>query len=400
MIGDHYVEFQDQESSSVENLTLRSQERIKYNNLESEFYSADYIRSWSSRVLPAYALCTDGIIVDLTIIKKSRNTIFVRDSYDQFVINDGILTSHPLSYISQNDKDHKRKTYGRYHNSWYNGEKIVKAILLDRIQNVSSVTNEETFVLSWHQDHTNYWHFLFETSFRLFALQQFKGTENLSNVNFVVIGQDLNSYQKEIFAALLKQKLSYILYPNGCHIKDCWMVPSSNCILNFQLLRDYSKSLTEGLIKNYKSITIEKNSYFSSVCTKSKRLYILRGINKNGRNITNEGDLLKLLKKYEFQAVDPGSLTIAKQAQIFREADIVIGAHGSAFANILYMDKGVVIELVGGSYDPIHDYFLAKAKNIRFLRLRSETQWLRSIPQHKDFECDLAKVMRALEIFC
>lgn len=323
-----------------EDYYLSKQKIIKYQDLESKYYSTSYMRAWSKNCVPPYGLQSNGLIVEPTIINRSRNTIFVPDSYDQFIVDSGNLKSHPLSYISNEERDYKRQIYGHYHNNWTHEGKPFKAILSDKIRYICPATNKESFVLCWHQDQRNYWHFIFDAAFRLFALQNFLNDEQLTCVNLLVLGQDLNSFQKEIFEALLKRPLNYELYPRGCRIDNCWMVPTTNSsTMNFDLLNKYSSSLKKGINQYANRIDINKYKPGSRLTSKSNHIYILRGKTRNGRLITNETELIELVKKYRFTIVDPGSMTVAEQADVFENANLIVGAHGAAFANIVYMKK-------------------------------------------------------------
>ena len=396
------VQFIDNVNNDLEkNFHPKYIETIHYQDMVTEFYVESYIKEWCKKTMPSYALKETGIIVDPVIVNKSKDIIFVPESYDQFIIDNGILISHHLSYISNEERVHKRKIYGTYHNSWAHDGKYINAILFDKIKSISKVNQENSFVLCWHEDQRNYWHFTFDAAFRLFALQQYLDDKNLSNISFLVVGKDLNNFQKEIFKALLGRNFVYELYPNGCSISNCWMVPTTNSsTINFSLLNSYSSSLAKGfnqLTNNSHPRLYEHGLYLT---LKPSRLYILRGKTKNGRLILNELELIELVKKYNFFIIDPGMMSVQEQICLFRNANLIIGANGAAFTNIIYMKKGTIIELAHHTYNSISIFLLTKAKNINYIRIRSGNNQFDSISHHTNFQCDLSKLSRALEKFC
>jgi hypothetical protein len=215
------------------------------------------------------------------------------------------------------------------------------------------------------------------------------------------VGQDLNKFQKEIFERLLNRPLIYELYPNGCAISNCWMVPTTNSsILNFKLLNSYSSSLLNSLNKLTNKSNHRVFRHGLSLTSEPSRLYIVRGKTKNGRLILNELELIELVKKYNFSIVDPGLMAVQEQMSLFRNANLIIGANGAALSNIIYMQRGTVIELAHHTYNSISIFLLAKGKNINYIRIRSGRNLYDSTSRHINFSCDLPKLNRALDRFC
>ncbi len=75
------------------------------------------------------------------------------------------------------------------------------------------------------------------------------------------------------------------------------------------------------------------------------RLYVTRG-SAPRRRIVNEAAVEKLLASHGFASVNPGTMSVTAQAELFAGAAIVVGAHGAALANAIFMAPGgAVIEL-------------------------------------------------------
>jgi capsular polysaccharide biosynthesis protein len=77
-----------------------------------------------------------------------------------------------------------------------------------------------------------------------------------------------------------------------------------------------------------------------------RRLYIRRrGVSK--RYLINEHELLPLLREYKFETAEMDGLPIRRQADLFGNADIIIGVHGAALTNLLFAKPGAkVIEII------------------------------------------------------
>jgi len=75
------------------------------------------------------------------------------------------------------------------------------------------------------------------------------------------------------------------------------------------------------------------------------RIYLSRGQNRR-RILVSEDLLIERLCPLNFQVLDPALLTIDDQIACFRNADVVVGPTGAAFANVLYCKPGTrVVEI-------------------------------------------------------
>ena len=63
--------------------------------------------------------------------------------------------------------------------------------------------------------------------------------------------------------------------------------------------------------------------------------------------LENELEVQKALRRLGYAVIEPGNLSFAKQVEIFKQARVVIGAHGSAFGNVVFAQPGAhVIDLM------------------------------------------------------
>jgi len=88
-----------------------------------------------------------------------------------------------------------------------------------------------------------------------------------------------------------------------------------------------------------------------------KRIYISRS---GRRQITNESELILLLKKFDFVILEDKPRSVAEQVSIYKNASFIIGPHGASFTNIIWCDPGThLIELFSPNYVP--DFYLYMA---------------------------------------
>jgi len=77
----------------------------------------------------------------------------------------------------------------------------------------------------------------------------------------------------------------------------------------------------------------------NSTILKNKKIYLQRA-NTKLRAMTNILEVEDLLYKHDFDFVDTGGLSFSEQLSLFSQADIVVGASGASFTNILFMKEG------------------------------------------------------------
>lgn len=82
---------------------------------------------------------------------------------------------------------------------------------------------------------------------------------------------------------------------------------------------------------------------------KHRRIYLSRKNQKawSRRFITNEDEVEQALARIGVEIVEPANMTFPEQARLFASADVIIGPHGSAFANLCFARPDVkVVDLM------------------------------------------------------
>jgi hypothetical protein len=99
----------------------------------------------------------------------------------------------------------------------------------------------------------------------------------------------------------------------------------------------------------------------------AEHIYISR---KGRRILSNEAEMINLLKRLNFTIIDDIPRTVAEQIRIYKDAKVIIGPHGASFTNIICCDPGtILIELFPGSYYPAYFRFLATALQLEYFAI-------------------------------
>ncbi|HWU21274.1 MAG TPA: glycosyltransferase family 61 protein [Nocardioides sp.] len=81
------------------------------------------------------------------------------------------------------------------------------------------------------------------------------------------------------------------------------------------------------------------------------RLYLTRGNAPQTRRYVQETELMAALEPRGFQRLDPGTLTVQQQIDVFSTAEIIVAPHGAGLTNVTFSPRGVrVLELFPSTY--------------------------------------------------
>lgn len=82
-----------------------------------------------------------------------------------------------------------------------------------------------------------------------------------------------------------------------------------------------------------------------------RRLYLSRGQQPNTRRYVQEAQLWPTLERLGFVMLDPGSLSVQEQIDVFHGAEVILSPHGAALTNVTFSRPGVkVLEMFASTY--------------------------------------------------
>jgi len=100
------------------------------------------------------------------------------------------------------------------------------------------------------------------------------------------------------------------------------------------------------------------------VKTASNRIYVSRS---GRRCVTNEEELITLLKKFNFIIIEDKYRTVSEQIDIYANASFIMGPHGASFSNIIWCEPGThLFELFSPNYAPDFFLYLANIMGINY----------------------------------
>ncbi len=126
---------------------------------------------------------------------------------------------------------------------------------------------------------------------------------------------------------------------------------------------------------------------------RNNRIYISRSkyADMNSRHVLNEKELFSELSKLGFRQYRTEEMSIPEQIDLFYDAEVVVGANGSALANLLYSEKATLLEL-----NPCKkgmNFFNQLCHSLGHTRLCWEGSGTKF---HSNFDVDIPEVLKML----
>lgn len=131
-----------------------------------------------------------------------------------------------------------------------------------------------------------------------------------------------------------------------------------------------------------------------------RRIYLTRGDVPNTRRYVQESVLRPLLKARGFVVVDPGTLSVQEQIDLFSSAEVVVAPHGAGLTNITFCRPGTrVLELFAPSYVHLGLWTIAEAVGLDYRYLVGERPpgGASSANPYEDVSISAARVLAAVD---
>ena len=179
-----------------------------------------------------------------------------------------------------------------------------------------------------------YYHWLFDVLPRLEILQQDLKQQHLtlSSIDYFVVNNFEKSYQLETLTALGIPVKKIVASDRIPHIEaDELIVPSFAGHFDW-----VPPSSIDFLRRNF--LPTDKSVPYQP----RPRIYVSRKQAKY-RQILNEPEVVELLSQFGFVPVVLETLTVAEQAQLFSQAEVIVSSHGSGLANLTFCSPGATV---------------------------------------------------------
>jgi hypothetical protein len=227
---------------------------------------------------------------------------------------------------------------------------------LDMAENRPVVEVEEPCVLLANQSSINYWHFMTEVYPRLWAYDEYEALRSAR----VIVRRKGDKFDQALVETLgIPPSQTIALDWAPIYRFKHLIYPSALC----------DRALTR------KKVDFVRNRIRPELAGRprgTRRFYLAR-TDRGQRGVLNEDQVWSVLEPHGFEKVVPSDLSLSAQADLFSQAEMLVGPHGAALTNVLFMAPGsVVVELAPRPWHPLF-FTLASACGVHYIAAGS--QW-------------------------
>ena len=234
----------------------------------------------------------------------------------------------------------------------------------------------------------NYFHWMFDILPRLIILEKFY---NLNDINFFYCPQ-IKPWQLQTLS-IFKINEDKIINSNYYrHILADKVLAVSHPWYQKGRILDEAKNLPNWIVDEISS----KFEIYAKKFQCNDKFFIDRRESKyNHCQIINDVEIKTYLKKKGFSVYRIGELNFFEQIYLFQNAKMIIGAHGAAFANLIFCKpKTKILDIIPQNHPNTVDETIAKLKKLDFRFIRTK-----ELPAEKKINGDILLPLETIDNF-
>jgi hypothetical protein len=271
----------------------------------------------------------------------------VDDNY--FVTSKGLIFDYRSNlYINDPSVNSRSISNAGIHGLLVRPNESNPVVYFHRNENTIVKVNSSPILFLGSRCSENYWHFLIEDASRLLRFKL--SNENLK-IQSIILPTNATRVAREIVQAIYPNIQIIGISEHEYIAGDKILIPESTLTLDdeprlgIQNTFYYEKQDLINLRQRFVSVSQQNRKTFG------ERIYIRR---KSGhRLIEGEDRLIEHLKLVNFNIIDLTLLDFQDQVRIFQNAEILIGAAGAAWANLIFAQRNIrVLSLIGQDAAP------------------------------------------------
>jgi capsular polysaccharide biosynthesis protein len=232
----------------------------------------------------------------------------------------------------------------------------------------------------------NYFHWMFDILPKLELLRKFN---KLQNIDYFYL-PSLQAFQKETLS-MLKIPLSKCIDSKKYrHIKADLILAVSHPWYQKGYILEETKNLQAWTINWVYESFISYSKKFSC----NKKIFIDRSESKfNHCQIINNNEVKYFLSNLGYSIYKTGELSIPEQIYLFNNAEIIIGAHGAAFTNLVFCKPNTkIIEIIPDSHPNQVNKKISEVKKLNYFPLKTS-----DIEENQKLNGDIIVPLKTLE---
>lgn len=212
----------------------------------------------------------------------------------------------------------------------------------------------------------NYFHWLFDILPRLIMLEKIN---ELKNIDYFYL-PELKKFQIQTLKKFNLDNLKFINSKKFRHITCNELYATSHPWHNKGNILKEAQNIPNWVFEEISRKFLKYKKKFNC----NNKIFIDRRESKfNHCQIINEKEVKNFLIKKGFSIYRIGEIDLFKQFYLFNNAKIIIGAHGAAFANLIFCKKNTkIVEFIPKKHPNLVNKKISKLKDLKYTLIRSK----------------------------
>ena len=210
----------------------------------------------------------------------------------------------------------------------------------------------------------NYFHWMFDIIPRILLIKKYY---SLNNINYFYC-HNIKKWQLDTLSIFNINEDKIINSKIHSHVMCDSLLACSHPWYSKGYILEEANNMPKWIIEEVSKIFLNHKKKF----TCKKKFFIDRRESKfNHCQIINDDEIKKFLIKNDFEIFKIGNLSIFEQIFLFNNAEMIVGAHGAAFANLMYCKPGAkIIDIIPKFHPNKVDELIAKYKslNLKYIK--------------------------------
>ena len=213
----------------------------------------------------------------------------------------------------------------------------------------------------------NYFHFIFDIVSKIILTKA--NFKNFKKIDFFYVSS-LKKWQINILKIIGIKKEKLIDSKINNHIYANKVIALDHPWYNKGYIQNQLRTIPPWIINENRKIFLNNSKKFNC---KNKIFLDRSNSNYNHCQIENLPDIKDLILKNKFGIYKPETLNFEKQIYLFKNASVILGAHGAAFTNIIFCKpKTKIIELIPSDHPNQKCERICKVLDLKYYRISTK----------------------------
>lgn len=220
----------------------------------------------------------------------------------------------------------------------------------------------------------NYFHFIFDIVSKIYLLQK---NLDINTIDYFYVPK-ITNWQKKIYSLFFISEEKLIDSEKFRHVESDMIISVSHPWYFKGEVHDETSNIPDWIIEHNRNKFLPIAKKFNN----NKKIFLDRSSSKyNHCQIINNEQIKKFFKEKGFTSYKVEELDFKEQIYLFKEASVIVGAHGAAFTNIIFCkERTKILEIIPESHPSKQNERISKILNLNYYKIITKDTYKKDFP--------------------